>query len=121
MVTIWRHYRSWVLGIVAFNVSVYLRCDHAAARHLGFDARWPVRIGIISALLLFDTLLVLWWYAHETGQQVETARRQFDLSKRQFNLAMDDWVFRTTPRYRAALLGGGWEGSGKMHLEVQFW
>lgn len=46
------------------------------------EGRWSARIGLLSSLLLWSNLIVVWWYAKLTRDNFELARKQFTASNR---------------------------------------
>ena len=118
-----RRYWLWVALVVGSNVLIYLLVN-ANLGHLEFRDRWPLRIATGSVLLLFDNLLVLWWYAHRTEQQARTSHALFTIAHDQFNLTraqhdaaerreadrqkpavVIEWRFAPAPRFE---LPAGW-------------
>jgi hypothetical protein len=91
MLAILRRYWIWLIVIVLTNTIAYLLLDYQFGRHLDFGQRWPARLSAASGLLLFDNLLVLWWYAHRTEEQARTSRELFNLAREQFNLAQEQY------------------------------
>jgi hypothetical protein len=93
---------------------------------LGEESLWPLRLTLASGLLLFDNLVVLWWYAHRTEQQAQTTLRQFELSEKQFTLAQkqfelarQDWELRTTPSFSVSIEGGKWGQKGDIAVRFR--
>jgi len=65
-----KRYAAWVLLVAGANAAVWFLLSPTPAQ----------RIEVLTALLLLDNLIVLWWYAHRTEQQALTSARQFDLA-----------------------------------------
>jgi hypothetical protein len=125
---LWRRYGGWVLGLLVLNGGVAIAYELFRDRSMSWSALWDARSSLWSALLLFDNLLVLWWYAHRTEQQALTgqelfriARAQLVFAQQQADLAAREWSAKMTPRYSVELAGGNWGGSnGKISVQLRF-
>lgn len=68
-------YVFWILFLGATNVVVWFGMECAWRTWPPNDV-WAVRMYLLSGLLLFDNLCVLWWYADSTKQLVHKAEAQ---------------------------------------------
>ena len=67
-----RPYIPYIAALVALNVLVWLAFEAFRSRQLSWDGLSNARTAISAGLLLFDNLLVLWWYAHLTRDVAES-------------------------------------------------
>lgn len=66
----------WIVLLLSLNWGAWYAFEVNHPRELGESDLWPVRMYLLSGLLLFDNLCVLWWYAYSTRQLVEASREQ---------------------------------------------
>ncbi|MEW6368774.1 MAG: hypothetical protein AB1714_29450 [Acidobacteriota bacterium] len=79
----WAAGHWWLLAFVVFVPPLaFAVVDRWYLATLDVEARWQMRIGLGSGLLLFANLVVLWWYAVITRRSYELASRQFSAGNR---------------------------------------
>jgi hypothetical protein len=67
--------------LALFNILVAGGFEWLRPRELTFDGLWNARTALWAGLLLFDNLVVVWWYANLTRQAVEAGRQQGQLTR----------------------------------------
>lgn len=77
---IFRRYAPWVFGLGTLNLVAWLTFELQHTRELTTKELWPLRLSLISGLLLLDNLIALWWYAHRTEQQAQVSDSQYRLA-----------------------------------------
>lgn len=79
----WARDHWWLLLLALFLPVVgFALMDRQWISALPPEGRWSARIGLLSSLLLWSTLIVVWWYAKLTRDNFELARKQFSASNR---------------------------------------
>ncbi len=78
-----RHWK-WILILGSVNWVAWYGFERIHNIELGYRDLWPLRFYLLSGLLLFDNLCVLWWYANLTEQQKEAAKQQLRLAKKDY-------------------------------------
>lgn len=83
----WKTYGRWVGAGLLFNAAALSVFELVRSRELTYDGLYAARAALVGALLLFDNLCVLAWYAYLTRRSVDVAesvaRQQAWLSLRQ--------------------------------------
>jgi hypothetical protein len=69
-----RTYGRWAGLLGALNLFIWTAFECLHGRGVAGTSLWSVRTGLAGVLLLFDNLLVLWWYADRTAAQVALAQ-----------------------------------------------
>ena len=92
---------SWMaIGAVA-NAVVYAVFEWLRPRQLSWDGLWATRGAVWSGLLLFDTLVMVWWYAALTRHLRDAARTQIDIAAQQVEAAKKQFGLAWTQRREA--------------------
>lgn len=78
-----RPYVPYVAGLGVLNAVIIVLFEFLRPAALSWDGLWNARTAIWAGLLLFDNLLVLWWYAHLTGEVAKSTTTQAAVSQRQ--------------------------------------
>lgn len=92
MTTFLRRYWQWILLLGLVNVSAWYTFERLHSRELDIRDLWPIRMYLVSGLLLFDNLCVLWWYAHLTREVAEAASEQAKAAKRQSEVSEEQFA-----------------------------
>jgi len=69
-----RPYIPYIGALLALNVVLALAFEVIRPGRLSWDGLWNARTAVWAGLLLFDNLIVVWWYAHLT-REVATSTR----------------------------------------------
>ncbi len=86
-------YWKWAGSLLLLNLIVWLTFENLHSQEIRIEALWTIRAGLLGALLLFDNLTVLWWYADRTAAQVELAQQV----RREANKPIVVTIYRETP------------------------
>lgn len=82
--------RRALIGVVAvMNLVVAIIFEAIRPHHLTYDGLWNARTAFWAGLLLFDNLIVVWWYATLTARAVRTSETQAELSRQQLALSRE--------------------------------
>jgi len=108
--SIWSHWPT-ALGLLVANVLVWAVCRFLFLSPRGATL-WQDQMSVIQALVLVDTLLVVWWYTDVTATLAKQSAKQVEVSEKQFGQAWAAERIRHKPfvvAVRVPVSGGGYE------------
>lgn len=86
-----RAYWVWIAALILVDAAVFIGME-CVWRESSLPDPWATRMDLAAALLLFDNLCVLWWYAWLTRRLVDNGEQQHALQRQQLEQATKEFA-----------------------------
>ena len=94
-----RRYWRAIATLILTNILAWLGFERLVDQQLKAAELWAARSSLLSGLLLFDNLCVLWWYSDRTNQLAAIAQKQLHFQWTQWQIGNKPLVFLDAHRW----------------------